>query len=167
MIKKAKLVEIPQILELTKVCGEHLADQGIYQWNENYPTEKTFKTDIARGELYVLFEQETLIGVIALSTFMDPEYESVSWLSPNENNLYVHRLAITPAYQGKGFAQRLMSFAESHARNLHYTSIRLDTFSQNKRNQAFYEQRGYTRLEEVYFPMQSDLPFYCYELILK
>ena len=167
MIRTAKLVEIPQILELTKACGEHLVNQGIYQWNEHYPTEEAFKADIAREELYVLFEKETLIGVIALSTFMDPEYESVSWLSPNENNLYVHRLAIAPAYQGKGFAQKLMSFAEAYARSLHYTSIRLDTFSQNKRNQVFYEKRGYTRLEEVYFPMQSDLPFYCYELILK
>ncbi len=166
MIRKAKLVEIPQILELTKACGQHLIDQGIYQWNEHYPSEDAFKTDITREELYVLFEAGALIGTIALSTLMDPEYESVGWLTPNENNLYVHRLAITPAYQGKGFAQELMSFAESFARNAHFTSIRLDTFSQNKRNQTFYEQRGYTRLEEVFFPMQSDLPFYCYELIL-
>ena len=166
MIRKAKLVEIPQILELTKACGQHLIDQGIYQWNEHYPSEDAFKTDIAREELYVLFEAGALIGTIALSTFMDPEYESVGWLTPNENNLYVHRLAITPACQGKGFAQELMSFAESFARKAHFTSIRLDTFSQNKRNQTFYEQRGYTRLEEVFFPMQSDLPFYCYELIL-
>ncbi len=166
MIRKAKLVEIPQILELTRACGVHLADQGIHQWNEHYPTENEFKTDIARGELYVLFVKDSIIGVIALSTIMDSEYKSISWLSPNEKNLYVHRLAITPAFQGKGFAQQLMSFAEAYARNEHFTSIRLDTFSQNKRNQEFYEKRGYTRLEEVYFPIQSDLPFYCYELIL-
>ncbi len=167
MIRQAKVVEIPQILELTAACGQHMVDQGIYQWNEHYPSEVAFRTDIARGELYILKEKDRLIGVIALSTTMDPEYESVRWLSPNKNNLYVHRLAIDPGFQGRGFAQQLMSFAESFARDSRFTSIRLDTFSQNKRNQLFYEKRGYTRLEEVYFPVQSNFPFYCYELILE
>ena len=47
-----------------------------------------------------------------------------------------------------------------------YVSVRLDTFSQNKRNLKFYESRNYNRLEEIYFPKQSEFPFYCYELIL-
>lgn len=166
MIRKAKLPEIPEILELTRACGEDLAAKGIYQWNQHYPSEKVFRSDIERGELYVLKNEKGLLGIIALTTAIDPEYEPVSWLTPNENNLYVHRLAVNPAHQGLGYAQKLMSFAEAYAREQHYSSIRLDTFSRNKRNQKFYEHRGYTRLEEVYFPMQSEFPFYCYELVL-
>jgi ribosomal protein S18 acetylase RimI-like enzyme len=59
-----------------------------------------------------------------------------------------------------------MDFAEQHAIENNYTSIRLDTFSKNKRNQLFYELRGYKKLEDIYFPKQSEFPFNCYELVL-
>ena len=166
MIQKAKLLELPEILNLTRACGRYLITQGIFQWNEHYPSESVLKGDVERGELYVLRKREKLIGIIALTTIMDPEYASVSWMSPSGSNLYVHRLAIAPEHQGKGYASELMSFAETLAREDGYTSIRLDTFSQNKRNQAFYEKRGYTRLEDIYLPLQSEHPFYCYELLL-
>ncbi|MBT8321520.1 MAG: GNAT family N-acetyltransferase [Eudoraea sp.] len=166
MIRQAKLPEIPEIHALTRACGEEMASRGIYQWNESYPSVTVLKTDIQRGELYLLEDQKELLGIIALTTSIDPEYENVPWLTPNQNNLYVHRLAVTPAYQSHGYAQKLMSYAESFAREGNFISIRLDTFSQNPRNQKFYEQRGYTRLGKVYFPNQSEYPFYCYELVL-
>ena len=166
MIQKAKLLELPEIHNLTKACGQYLAAQGIFQWNEHYPSESVLKADVERGELFVYKEQENLIGIMALTTIMDPEYASVSWLSPSENNLYVHRLAIAPEHQGKGHARKLMAFAETYARESRFSSIRLDTFSQNKKNQNFYEKRGYSKLEEIFLPLQSEHPFYCYELLL-
>ena len=59
-----------------------------------------------------------------------------------------------------------LDFAEKYAREKKFASVRLDTFSVNKRNLKFYESRGYQRLEGIYFPKQSEFPFYCYELIL-
>ena len=97
---------------------------------------------------------------------MDEEYLPINWFSPNRNNIYIHRLAIHPEHQGKGFAQELMSYAENYARKNYFVSVRLDTFSQNLKNLKFYELRNYKRLGEIYFPRQSDYPFYCYELIL-
>ena len=166
MIRKAKLPEIAEILELTRACGKEMASRGIYQWNDSYPSRTVLENDVDRNELYVLEDSGRLLGIIALTNLIDEEYKSVSWLTPNHNNLYVHRLAIDPKYQGLGFAQHLMSFAEDFARKGNFTSIRLDTFSQNPRNQKFYEQRGYSRLGVVYFPNQSEHPFYCYELVL-
>ncbi len=166
MIRKAKLPEIAEIVELTRACGKEMASRGIYQWNEYYPSRTVLENDIDRGELYLLEDSRVILGIIALTTIIDEEYKSVSWLTPNDNNLYVHRLAVDPEYQGLGYAQQLMSFAEAFALEGNFESIRLDTFSQNPRNQRFYEQRGYSRLGEVYFPNQSEDPFYCYELIL-
>lgn len=166
MIRKAKLPEIPEILKLTRACGKEMESRGIYQWNEFYPSRTVLENDVDRGELYVLEGSKHILGIIALTPIMDEEYQSVTWLTPNQNNLYVHRLAVDPNYQGLGYAQQLMSFGESFAREGNYTSIRLDTFSQNPRNQNFYEQRGYSRLGDVYFPNQSTYPFHCYELVL-
>ena len=59
-----------------------------------------------------------------------------------------------------------MDFAEQFGWENGFKSIRLDTFSQNDRNQKFYELRGYQKLGDIYFPKQSEHPFHCYELIL-
>ncbi|WP_425076318.1 GNAT family N-acetyltransferase [Psychroserpens sp. S379A] len=166
MIRKATVNDIGHIISITKACAKFMIDKNIFQWNEHYPTKTAFENDLKRDELYVLETDNTIKGCIVISTCMDEEYMPVQWLTPNENSIYIHRLAIHPNYQGKGFAQQLMDFAETFAQRNNYTSVRLDTFSRNKRNQKFYELRGYQKLGSIYFPKQSEYPFYCYELIL-
>lgn len=166
MIRKAQLDEIETLLTITKACARKMMADGIYQWNEYYPSAKAFQTDCKRGELYVLELDKRLIGCITISQHKDAEYDDIKWLRNDENNYYVHRLAIHPSQQHKGYAKKLMDFAESLALKHHADSIRLDTFSQNKRNQRFYEARGYTRLDKIYFPKQSEHPFFCYEKLL-
>ena len=166
MIRLAKKEEIGEILKITKACAEHLISQNIFQWNESYPSKEAFENDMKRKELYVFSEKDDIIGCITISPKIDKEYLSINWLTPNKNNLYVHRLAVHPKYQGEGFAQELMNFTENFAIKNKFKSIRLDTFSKNTRNQKFYELRGYQKLGNCYFPNQSEEPFYCYEMIL-
>lgn len=166
MIRKGKAEDIKIIMDLTNACAKAMIANGIYQWNEHYPNPSAFKKDIERNELYVLEIDAKIKGTIVISTFIDQEYIPVKWLTKNENNIYIHRLAIHPNLQGKGYAQQLMNFAEQFAIENNYSSIRLDTFSQNKRNQKFYELRGYKRLGDIYFTKQSKFPFHCYELVL-
>lgn len=166
MIRHAKISEIPDILVITKACAHYMMDKGIYQWNEAYPSAEAFEKDIERNELFVLEVAKNVIGTVVVSTLMDNEYMPVKWLTPNSNNVYIHRLAIDPKFQRKGYAQKLMAFTENLARKNGFISVRLDTFSQNNRNQKFYETRGYQRLEDIYYPKQSEQPFHCYELVL-
>lgn len=166
MIRSAKISEIPDILMMTKACAARMIANGIYQWNEDYPSAKAFKKDIERNELFVLEIEGKIIGTVVVSTLMDKEYEPVRWLTPSTNNCYVHRLGVDPENQGLGYARKLMDFTENLARREGFTSVRLDTFSQNKRNQHFYEKRGYQKLDDIYYPKQSEHPFHCYELVL-
>ena len=166
MIRKATLDDIEVVLQITRACARHMIQQNIFQWNEFYPNASVFINDVKQDELYVLENNRVVVGCITISKFMDNEYKSVKWLTPNTNNIYIHRLAVNPKFQGQGFAQKLMNYAEVFSIKNNYPSIRLDTFSQNKKNQKFYELRGYKKLGDIYFPKQSDYPFYCYELIL-
>jgi ribosomal protein S18 acetylase RimI-like enzyme len=166
MIRKAKASEIVQLISMTKSCAAHMINQDIYQWNEDYPNITAFENDFNRGELYVLYVSEILVGFITISTFKDTEYDAISWLTEDAKQYYIHRLAVAPAFQKQGYAKQLMDFAEAFAASNAALSLRLDTFSQNKRNQRFYENRGYQRLGSIYFPNQSEHPFYCYEFIL-
>lgn len=165
MIRKATPSDLDQIHQLTKSCAVAMISKGIYQWNEHYPTRERFVQDIKLQELYVLERDTVIVGIVVLTPIMDDEYIPIQWLTDNGNNLYIHRLAVHPNYWGKGYAQQLMDFAESFARDNSYQSVRLDTFSQNPRNQKIYETRGYKRLGNIYFPKQSEYPFYCYELV--
>lgn len=166
MIRPAKIAEIPDIMTITRACAAEMESRGIFQWNAHYPTEAAFRVDVKRGELFLLEEGGVILGCIVISTLQDPEYKAVSWLSRGGPNLYIHRLAIHPDHQGKGYARRLMDFAEDRARQFHAISVRLDTFSRNPRNQRFYERRGYHKLGDIHFPLQSPHPFHCYELLL-
>ena len=166
MIRLAKIIEIDQILSITKACASYLISNNIFQWSDQYPSEEIFLTDLYRNELYVLTKKGSIIGTVVITPKIDKEYLNVEWLTPHHNNLYIHRLAVHPNEQGKGCARLLMDFAEDFAIKNNYTSIRLDTFSKNHRNQKFYELRGYQKLGNVYFRNQSKNPFYCYELIL-
>ena len=166
MIRKALLKEIPTLMKLTRACAKKMKAEGIFQWNEHYPNEEAFIKDLERDELYVLISEKPIVGCITISTLKDEEYEAVKWLTPDANNIYIHRLAIHPKFQHRGFAKQLMDYAEDVAHKKNSASIRLDTFSKNVRNQKFYEARGYTKLDNIYFPKQSEFPFYCYELPL-
>lgn len=166
IIKKALKQDLEQLLSIVKSCGQHLIEQGIFQWNEEYPSKEILQNDIELQQIWKLEDENAIVGLIVLTEIEDSTYQNVKWLTKNQKNLYIHRLAVHPNFQGKGFAQKLMDFAERFALENRYNSIRLDTFSQNKRNQQFYAQRNYVKLEGVYFPNQSEFPFYCYEKVL-
>lgn len=166
MIIKALISDLEEIYCLTKRCAKDLIEKGIFQWNESYPSKEILQKDIELQQLWKLQDNGVIIGIIVLTEIEDIEYSTVKWLTKNCKNIYVHRLAVDPNHQGKGFAKQLMDFSETYAEEHDYASVRLDTFSENKRNQRFYELRNYIKLENIFFPNQSELPFYCYEKII-
>lgn len=165
MIRKATTRDIDAILDITRACAKHMISQNILQWNAHYPSRDAFENDVDRQELYVLEIDNTIVSCIVISTLMDNEYIPIHWLTPNSNNMYIHRLAVQPDHQGQGFAKQMMTYAEDYSKKNNYRSVRLDTFSQNKKNQNMYKSRGYKKLGHIFFPKQSEHPFYCYELV--
>ncbi len=165
-IRKASQKDLTDAKALTEACALAMQEKGIFQWNEHYPSIEKLLNDVERKELYLLVDKNLLLGMIVLTDFMDTEYDPISWLTRSERNLYIHRLAIHPNYWGNGYGQKLMDFAEEFAKTSGFLSIRLDTFSLNKKNQIFYESRDYKKLGDIYFPKQSEAPFHCYELVL-
>ena len=166
MIRAGEISDIDAVLNITKSCAIHLTQSDIFQWNEHYPDRSSFINDAENQQLYVYVINGKVVACISLCVHMDEVYLPVKWKTKNDNNLYIHRLAVHPDFQKKGIGKILMDFAQKYAKEKKFASVRLDTFSVNKRNLKFYESRGYQRLEGIYFPKQSDFPFYCYELIL-
>lgn len=168
MISRGLPHEIDAIIALTKRCGSHMRENGIDQWDENYPDYGSIANDLKTETLFAYREGDAIVGIVVLNETQDEEYGEINWsTSESDRNLVVHRLAVDPSHQGKGIARTIMDFAENFAREQQYDSIRLDTFSQNPRNQRFYSNRGYTDLGPVYLKYKKEHPYFCYELLLK
>ena len=168
MISNGKPEELDAILSLTRACGKHMRENGIDQWDENYPDRKSLKRDIESNTLFAYREDDVVIGIVVLNETQDAEYAEVNWsTSESDRNIVVHRLAVSPNHQGKGIARKIMDFAEEWAQTNDFDAIRLDTFSQNPRNQRFYKNRGYTELGTVQLSYKKEYPYFCYELLLK
>lgn len=168
MISHGKPEELDAILELTRACGRHMRENGIDQWDANYPDRESLQRDIASKTLFAYRENDIVLGIVVLNEIQDPEYAEIQWsTTTSDRNIMVHRLAVSPEHQGKGIARKIMDFAEDWAAQQGYDAIRLDTFSQNPRNQRFYKNRGYLELGSVFLSYKKEYPYFCYELLLQ
>jgi ribosomal protein S18 acetylase RimI-like enzyme len=165
-IKNVTITQKDEVFQLIMDCRKAMEEEGVFQWTDQYPTLKIISNDIQKGNLYRLTKNGKIAGVININELQDPEYKQVKWENSDVKIMVIHRLAVHPEFQKQGLAKRLMDFAENYAIENNYTSIRLDAFSNNPRALRFYENRDYQRRGEVFFPGR-ELPFYCFEKILK
>jgi hypothetical protein len=76
-----------------------LEKNGIYQWNDNYPTRAIIENDLKKGILFVLKNRKEIIGAINISEEQENKYETINWKFDHSKVLAIHRLVIDPKYQ--------------------------------------------------------------------
>ena len=161
-IMKGQKQDLADILAIISNCITYMESQGIYQWNQSYPTKAIIESDITSDACYVLKDNEKCAAYVAINEEQAPEYRQVDWSTAGEKVLVIHRLSVHSEFQGKGIAKKLLEFIEDFARKNSYASIRLDAYSGNKKALTLYENFGYKKAGQFCFP-SKDLPFYCYE----
>lgn len=166
-IVQASMENLEEVQELVRLAVEDMIASGIYHWNEVYPPPEIFREDIEKGILFIAVERDEIIGIVVLTHEMDPEYLPVPWEDQDGKPMVLHRLTVHPDHQRKGIANRLFDFSEDFGRKHGFTSIRLDTYSENPRGLSLYAKRGYKRVPgEIFFPRENELPYYCFEHLL-
>jgi ribosomal protein S18 acetylase RimI-like enzyme len=159
--------EIDLVYKLTSACGIKLKENGIDQWGENYPSLEIIQKDIENKHLYGLFIGIELVGTIVLNQEQDFVYSKIKWLTAlDTSNLIIHRLAVNPTHQGKGFAKKLMYYAERIAKIKNLDSIRLDTYSKNEQNIAFYQKLDYQLVDYAILKDFENFPVACFEKLI-
>ena len=164
-IIKADARHVDPVWALMQRCRRALEAEGVFQWDDVYPTRDTVDADVRRRALYVLEDDVgNCVATVALDDVQSPEYAALLWTA-GEPALVVHRLCVDPPAQGRGHAHRLMEFAESHGAGNGYASVRLDAYTGNPASVQLYRRRGYRAVGQVRFP-RRELPFWCFELPL-
>ncbi|EDP70557.1 carbon-nitrogen hydrolase family protein [Flavobacteriales bacterium ALC-1] len=161
-IDKGQLSDLETLFQIYINGKTELERKGICQWTDNYPTISLIENDLKKGILYVLKNDNEIIGAINISEEQEKEYQSINWKFNESKILVIHRLVVDPKYQKQGYARQLMDFAENFASDNNYTSIRLDAYTQNTRVVQFYKKRGYLISGNVIFPERIE-EFYCME----
>ncbi len=165
-IIKAEYKDLIPVMDTVGACVAHLREQGIYQWNEMYPTEKVLAEDIRAGTLYIVNDGETCRGMVVLNQVHDTEWKNAHWSEDCENPLCVHRLIVHPEWQNQGVGRALMEFAHSYAVDNNHDCIRFDAYSGNPPLVETYQRMGCKKTGEAIFPYR-ELPFWCYEMMVE
>ncbi len=73
------------------------------------------------------------------------------------HSLWVRRVAVDPAWQGRGVGRQLMRWAEARAAERGYGELRLGVRGQLSGNREFYERLGYRVVRRHHFPGTRDV----------
>jgi len=161
-IRRAFTDDLPAILTLVRRVVPLMHASGNFQWSADYPNEEVFRNDITRQHLWVAELDGQLAGVAALTNDQDPEYAQADW-DASEAAVVTHRLAVDPAFLGRGVAAALLQQAEGVAREQGLRTLRVDTNSENAATQRLFPKLGYRFAGEITLAFRPGLRFLCYE----
>ncbi|CRZ33990.1 ribosomal protein S18 acetylase RimI-like enzyme [Herbinix hemicellulosilytica] len=137
--------DLDEICNLVKKAIDRMEQQGIYQWDDLYPTRKDFLEDINKNTLYVAVEDGRIAAIYVINRECDEEYHACQWSNSDESACIIHRLCVLPDFQNKGIGSKMLSHIEEQIKNMGYSSVRLDVFSKNPYAIRLYEKNGYKK----------------------
>ena len=165
-VRLGKPEDIEAVMALVRRVVPLMRASGNLQWDCGYPNPAVFERDVELTQLWVAEidgqDEKRIAGIAAITTDQESEYVNVGW-DISEVAIVVHRLAVDPAFQGKGIAAALMQQAEIVARSRSIKILRVDTNSQNQATQKLFPKLGYLFAGETGLSFRPGLRFLCYE----
>lgn len=161
-VTRADCRDLIDIIYLVREIVKDMNSRGLYHWNTDYPNYELVTRDIRDKSLFIIKNLGICIGMVTLTEKKNPEYNEVNWKGKEDKVLYINRLAVHPVWRDKKIARVLMEFAESHARENGYTTIRLDAHSSEADEIAIFNEINFSETGEIFYPFQK-IPFKCYE----
>ncbi|MDZ4840320.1 MAG: GNAT family N-acetyltransferase [Bacteroidota bacterium] len=165
-VRPARAEDLEDIIHLYILCRNDLLGKKIYQWDEHYPSRELINEDFRLGILHVLVFKKEVLGVMGLTEEKEDEYDEMTWHNKSAKAIYMHRLAIHPRYQGKGYGLKMLKYAEVFSINEGYQAMRLSTYITNIPALEFYKKQKYMEVGSfLYAPWEE--PFVCFEKIFE
>jgi ribosomal protein S18 acetylase RimI-like enzyme len=133
-LRRAQLSDIPTLLALEELCFEQL-------WRYD---AASFADIMHTHPYFVVAELEGKVVGYQFNA-LDGEYG------------YLVRIAVHPAYSGRGIGVRLMAEAIRFFQSAHSTRIMLNTQTENTHAHRLYEWFGFIRLRQIGFILRREL----------
>jgi len=152
IIRKTVQDDIKSILDIIEETRAYFRDEGIDQWQGEYPSRDVIERDIAAGESYVCELDGKVCGFCAIVSGVDPSYVRIyegEWKNSREY-LALHRVAVSSECKGRGVAAAFVERAVSVAREQGLFDIKCDTHENNRNMRRMLEKNGFEYCGVIY-----------------
>ena len=155
-IRLAQMNDLSALMALFAEARGTIAQLGIDQWQDGYPTEAVITEDIALGRSYIVEQSGQLWGTFVIVE-EEPSYDVIDdghWLTGDDSRDYIaiHRVAIPVACRGQGIASVIMDYAAQYAQKLGRASLRIDTHRGNIVMRRMLEKQGFEHCGTIHLP---------------
>ena len=124
-----------------------LIKNGIFQWNQSYPTAGMIRGDIINGYTYLVHEGGKCVGFFITNDICEDDVHGhIVWKYPDAPYLILHRLCVEPDLQSHGLGQKILAEFERQAAAAGKQCVRIDVFGTNAAAIHIYEKFGYGRV---------------------
>lgn len=145
MIRKATLGDMEAIGIVYANARQYMKDTGNpTQWGDTNPAVAKLEEDIARGQLYVCYDDEEIYGAFVLQFGVEPNYVKPyegAWLN-DEPYGTIHRIGAKGTK--KGVFDEAIGWSKTRVDNL-----RIDTHPNNKTMQHLCVSRGFVECGRI------------------
>ncbi|WP_283583780.1 GNAT family N-acetyltransferase [Limosilactobacillus difficilis] len=168
-ISKATPKDLDQLMTILEDGRNQLAEQGIDQWQGDYPNRQHIKEDIDNGFAYLVHsDDEQTIGAFSVVTPPDHSYDELDghWLLDTQKYRTIHRVAIHSNHAGHGYASQLFESVIDYFQDVpEVESLRIDTHEDNKAMQHLITKHGFTRVGTLHGVYRPNEESYVYEML--
>jgi GNAT superfamily N-acetyltransferase len=135
-VTKACVDDVDEIMSLLDSAAEWIQSKGVDQWRPGSFDRERLLSHIKDGEVYIATYEGSIAG-----TFRLQMHDKSTWgdRDSNEDNAYIHALAIKPDLHGQQLGLRLLKKAEMTAISLGKKKLRLDCMHGNSALERYYE----------------------------
>lgn len=158
VFRKAEVADVSNIMIIIKQAQDYFKDNGINQWQNNYPNSDTIKSDIINNNSYVLASNERIVGTAAVVFTGERTYDTIydgQWLS-NNDYATIHRIAVDSTLKGQGLSSVIINYVEEMSIESGIKSIRVDTHRDNTSMQRLLEKNGFSYCGIIYLEDDSE-----------
>lgn len=165
----AKSEDIDRIWELRMLATEQLKNKEVDQWQFEDPTIASFQHEIDKKRLYVLEQDQKVIGMFALIIGIEPTYAVIDGLWHHDlPYATIHKLALDPNHQHHGMAFEMLKAAERIALKNGIRYMRIDTHRDNLQAQSLFLRVGYVYCGDIEVDiLRGDRHRYAYDKLLE
>lgn len=155
---KATEEDVNSIMNIIRQAQDYFKEQGINQWQDNYPNSEIVKNDIKNKNGYVLLKNNIIVGTVVVSFDGEKNYEHVyggKWVS-NGAYAVIHRIAIDSNNKGLGLSSIIIKNIEKICLNKEVHSIKIDTHKENISMQNMLLKNGFKYCGLIYLENKNE-----------
>jgi GNAT superfamily N-acetyltransferase len=138
-IRWADARDIESVIGILREAALWLERTGRPMWRDNELIPERLAAEVREGCFIIAVCEGEAAGALKLQL-----QDTIFWPDiPQEDSLFVRRLAVRRHFAGGGVSVALLRWAAEHARALDRTYLRLDCEASRTKLRAFYERFGF------------------------